>query len=159
MFLSGQVPPPPPFPVLERGILQSGAVPPIGHLAPQAVIRIGSRVGLADDLLGAGWHLICREGVVATLEPRDQAVLDLIGVRLLELDKINGIEDVEGRYEEFLDSAQADAVLVRPDFYVFGIAGSNMSISQLVAELQVKLGLRSRSGEEYTAKDAIANAT
>ena len=42
----------------------------------------------------------------------------------LEPDAPGGVSDVDGRLTAWLADAQAHAVLVRPDFYVFGSAAS-----------------------------------
>ena len=71
-----------------------------------------------DDVFGAG-ALILRDGVEA---PASGAVESLatLGIRTVAAGK--DFEDVNGTYEEWLDEMGADAVLVRPDFYVYETA-------------------------------------
>ncbi|MYX56363.1 bifunctional 3-(3-hydroxy-phenyl)propionate/3-hydroxycinnamic acid hydroxylase, partial [Streptomyces sp. SID8382] len=47
--------------------------------------------------------------------------------------------DVEGRYLPYLSEMGALAVLVRPDFYVFGIAGDKAELPSLVDDLAKQL--------------------
>lgn len=140
-FLSGDIPPPPPFPWIVDGIIDEASPAVAGRLGPQARVRVGGAAGLADDVVGRGWQLICRNGTGARLTREDKAILDRIGAHVIELDTPRGAEDLEGRYRGFLDSASTDAILVRPDFYIFGASGPANPVSALLANAARQLVL------------------
>ncbi|HWS63157.1 MAG TPA: bifunctional 3-(3-hydroxy-phenyl)propionate/3-hydroxycinnamic acid hydroxylase [Steroidobacteraceae bacterium] len=144
-LLAGQVPPPPPFPWLEQGILQqqADAADLIGRLGPQSLVERGEIRGLADDVVGCGWHLICKADVDSQLTVSSRAVIRQLGVRILELDGLgeNAVHDCEGCYTRYLAAANVEAVLVRPDFYIFGAVVSGTTLNALFAELAEQLAL------------------
>ena len=141
-FFSGKVPPLPPFPWITHGILQDGRSELIGHLGLQARVEFQGNEGLADDVAGKGWQLICKAGVPVTLDQENSEVLAALNVHVLELDGDNGIRDIDGFYETYLADANVDAVLVRPDFYVFGVVDKQWSINDLVSDLVKQISLR-----------------
>lgn len=136
-------PPPPPFPKLEGGALHreaDGTLAPItGSLAPQGALKRGTKTGRGDDVLGGNFQLISRKQPVLS---DDQAgyfaslggVIGVIGDATAQ----DAVEDVDGEYLSFLDEAGADAYIMRPDWYVFGVADVE-SIGALVDELRERL--------------------
>ena len=107
---------PPPnleMPPLRGGLISS--LPRSGEIFPQpwASRKPGGKK-LLDDLLPDGFWLITREP-----GPVDYAPGELPGGVLLRLG--SDFED-DGTIAAWLDQADADAVLVRPDRYVFGTA-------------------------------------
>lgn len=146
-FFSGNVPPPPPFPILEAGVLDDGSGPANaavrGRLGPQGIIRTDAGEGLADDVIGSGWQLISRRDIVSSAQPRTRDILKELDVRLLNMGEGAGrVSDVNGTYTAYLDDAQALAVLVRPDFYVYGAVEADEPLDRLVDGLAAKLMLR-----------------
>ena len=147
-FLSGNVPPPPPFPILEQGVLHDGAgaanTSLRGRLGPQGIIRTATgQEGLADDVIGGGWQLIAFDDLASTARPETADVLVRLGVKRLTFGEgAGGAEDVDGVYKAYLEQAGAKAVLVRPDFYVYGAVEQGEALDALVEGLTSKLGLR-----------------
>lgn len=92
----------PPFPA---GCILAGAAA-VGSYFPQSVANDGTRL---DDVAGAGAWLIVRADPPA--DHQDLTVLSLGGERLAGF---------RSALSQWLDSVGADAVLVRPDRYVFG---------------------------------------
>nr|WP_186447987.1 bifunctional 3-(3-hydroxy-phenyl)propionate/3-hydroxycinnamic acid hydroxylase [Rhizobium sp. SJZ105] len=150
-FLSGNVPPPPPFPILEEGILDDGQGPANarvrGRLGPQGVIKVGDRESLADNVIGPGWQLISRDDVTATAQTRTKTILNELDVKLLNLDS-KRLLDTNGTYKAYLEEIGARAILVRPDFYVYGAVEADETLDRLIGELSVKLGLRELALQE-----------
>ncbi|MDP9037974.1 MAG: bifunctional 3-(3-hydroxy-phenyl)propionate/3-hydroxycinnamic acid hydroxylase [Acidobacteriota bacterium] len=107
---------PPPnleMPPLRDGLISS--LPRSGEIFPQPrASRNSGSEQLLDDLLPDGFWLITREPA-----PCDYAAAELPGGVLLRLG--TDFED-DGTIAAWLDRANADAVLVRPDRYVFGTA-------------------------------------
>lgn len=143
-FLSGTAPELKPFPWIERGILQkeppAGADAIVGRLGPQGIIEAGGQRDRADDVLGAGWCLISRGDPTRAYGEDARELLDVLGCRILHFGN-DGAVDVDGVYGSFLDDAGLEAVLVRPDFYVFGGVADLGGLEELLAELRDQLHL------------------
>ena len=147
-LMSGQVPPPPPFPWIYSGLLQKSlpnkAGDIVGRLGPQAVIEHRGVKGRADDVLGGGWHFIYTSTTVWTDNTVTSAIIRELEIRLLHINGTgaDGVKDDDGVYARYLCEARIDALLVRPDFYVFGVVALGESADPLFAELAAQLGLR-----------------
>ncbi|SEK00280.1 3-(3-hydroxy-phenyl)propionate hydroxylase [Sphingobium sp. AP50] len=163
-FLSGAAEPPPPFPQLIDGLLHrdsslrlnAGA----GLLSPHVAIESdGSKLRL-DDYTGPGFVFIgrgfdWRRGLDKQLVSQ-LATIDAKFVRLEVAtdDQAGSIRDCDGRLDAFLDAQGWDAMIVRPDFYVYGggsAANSGALVQSLIADLKehgVHLkGARDNAGE------------
>ncbi len=155
-FLDGSHPPMPPFPHLADGILQRGAdgipTPCSGLLSPHGRLRLGGREGWLDVLTGGGFVLIGR----GPLPPLDRHP-DAPEIRTVDLGA-DGTVDLDGRYEAFLDEHGLAAMLVRPDFVVFGgvarIEEAGALLDQLVTALPEPEPLAARQRER--ARDGLA---
>jgi 3-(3-hydroxy-phenyl)propionate hydroxylase len=109
---------------------------PTAARAGEPFIQPWSREGAAvlrlDDVLGAGFWLISRKAV--TVGPGGK----LIGIRNFALDD-EILAPFSSPLSAWLDVAEADAVLVRPDRYVFGTGNAadleNEAVSQIVREI------------------------
>ncbi len=114
---------PPPEPRLgARGLFQerdAGA----GFLSMQGRVRCDDREGLFDDIVGTGWQLIVRaSGGSAEVSGGAHEALERLGGVVAVFRDTGDLLDVDGTYGAWLDQLGAEAVLVRPDFYVFGTA-------------------------------------
>jgi 3-(3-hydroxy-phenyl)propionate hydroxylase len=147
-FLSGNAPAPPPDPTLVDGVLARGSdgepVPPAGQLGPQATVSYEGRLGRADDVLGWGFALLC-DGMdpLAELTDEHRRFLDSIHGITVPLSgdpATNLVRDVDGSYARFFADHGVRAVLVRPDFYVFGAASTRAELAQLLDSLRDQLG-------------------
>jgi 2-polyprenyl-6-methoxyphenol hydroxylase-like FAD-dependent oxidoreductase len=156
-FFSGRVPPPPPFPWITQGILQDAPSPLIGRLGPQAHVEFRGRTGLADDVVGQGWQLICKTGAAAAVGTAARQVLKALDVHILELDGPDGVRDVHGVYRTYLADAGVDAVLVRPDFYVFGAVGQHCSLDDLLADLAERMALHLPVRDRVVESESVAS--
>lgn len=139
-ILSGNMPPPPPFPWLQAGLLSAMAdgAAVAGHLGPQGHIVSGGKEGLADDVLGRGkWQLISRKALVGSLPPDLSAFVSSLGAVAISLD---AIEDRDGVYGNYLETNGLDAVLVRPDFYVYGASATPDGMKAVLEELHSQAG-------------------
>lgn len=101
-----------------------------GHLGPQGVLAVDGRTGLADDLLGRGWVLLSTAGA-----PAPPPGLAGLGGAVLHL---TPEVDVEGTYIAWLGAAGCEAVLLRPDGYVFG-SGQHGDLPAVVDDLLARL--------------------
>ncbi|MFG1658520.1 bifunctional 3-(3-hydroxy-phenyl)propionate/3-hydroxycinnamic acid hydroxylase [Micromonospora chersina] len=124
--------------VLHRG--PDGApAPRAGDPAPQGRVAADGRTGRFDEVVGTGFVLLTREP--AALDDDATAFLDDLGahrvtVRPADHDGAAGTDvvDLDGVYLPWL--AGADAALVRPDFYLFGVAAGPDAPAALVADLR-----------------------
>ena len=126
-------PPPLALPPLETGTLAAGR-PLAGHRAVQGVVRVDGREGRFDDVVGKEFVLLTRRPV--DLADDHVAFLERIGARAVALD---GLEDLDGRLTAWLDEHGLDAVLVRPDAYVFGAVAALDDVPALVEDLRAHL--------------------
>jgi hypothetical protein len=146
-MLAGDHPVPASLPRLGPGIFQADPDRFIGALGLQARVEVPGAIGRFDDLLGSfRWTLIARGGSAADrLETADRSVLsklDAIAVEVLppgSAPREGAIVDVEGRYGSWLDEHGVEAVLMRPDFAVFGAARELTGIPGLIDSLDRRL--------------------
>ena len=131
--LRGADAPPPPleFPPLGDGVVHrapDGSPDPLaGTLGVQGLVAVDGREGLFDDVVGRGWTLIAADG--DPLEQLDDGSATCSRARrdgrLARTHACpEAVTDVDGRLTEWLRRHGAHAVLVRPDFYVFGSVAS-----------------------------------
>lgn len=147
-FLSGQAEDAPETPVLTEGVLQRGTdgrpEPPAGQLGPQGMVSHEGRTGRADEVLGWGFALLC-QGMepLAELTDEHRALLDSIKGSTVPFSRepaTNLVRDMDGTYRRFFEEHGVVAVLVRPDFYVFGAARVSADIPKLLDDLGRQLG-------------------
>jgi len=155
-FFSQTAPPPPPFPGLSAGIIDRGA-PAAGLLSPHARVRRGDQEGRFDEVVGGGFVLIARnsDALDSLSTPARSAVTD-IGIHQVALegptDDPRVVQDIEGKYEAFLDAMACDVLLIRPDYFVYGGGTKGSAASQLVLNLRQALPLRSSVDQDLTSK-------
>ncbi len=132
-FREGLAPPPPAFPHLTTGLLRrnrDGMVQPgAGLLAPHVTVERDGVRQRFDDVAEIGFVLITQDDgsqddVPAwTPDAELHASLEAIGFQKLQLSKsrqAGGLVDLDGRFASFFEKNGWDAMIVRPDFYVFG---------------------------------------
>ncbi|GAA5063765.1 3-(3-hydroxy-phenyl)propionate hydroxylase [Thermocatellispora tengchongensis] len=123
-WAAGMKPPAPPRPPLGPGV-HTG--PAGGHLARQGRVRIRGRApALFDDVFGGPGALIARSAPSLTVLPGETRTalqdlgIDLVALSGPDVPEVTVAEDVDGVYASWLDGLAADAVLVRPDFHLYG---------------------------------------
>lgn len=125
-----------PAPPLGRGLFRNDGAG--GKLAIQAPVRGLENEGLFDDVFGSGGTLLLRsESILTRLREEDQAALRKMGFKTICLGSTPGEStavDTTGAYQNWMDGLGADAVLIRPDFYVFGRASAN-DTSELIQDM------------------------
>ncbi|MFD4602997.1 bifunctional 3-(3-hydroxy-phenyl)propionate/3-hydroxycinnamic acid hydroxylase [Streptomyces sp. NPDC058464] len=127
-FRTGQVPPLPEFPILTDGVLQRGAdgrpTPGAGTLSVQPRVHHQGRTGRLDDVVGTGWTLLSRvPPATLGLSGEQLSWLDTLNARTIQVTraKVPGaVIDLDAVATRWFDELDADVVLVRPDFYVYG---------------------------------------
>ncbi len=145
-------PPPIPNPPhrLGPGILRTDD-PHSGVLFIQGQVEYEGKRGRFDDVVGSGFSLLMRREMAHVLREGQREFLDAIGTHVLHLAKgkvtdSDAFVDLEGRYVGWFEEHDCEAVLMRPDFYVFGAVRTLEEVPELVADLQAQLATVSRIG-------------
>ena len=148
--------PPIPPPVLGPGVLAdepAGGV--AGQLSPQGRVRTAAgTTGLFDQVVGTGFALLGRQPFIRKISDSDRALLAELGAHVVlavPVDEAPGgtadgdevvVVDADGVYLGWLAAAGYEAVVIRPDCYVFGGVASVADLPGLLAELFAKVGLK-----------------
>lgn len=154
------------LPDLGPGLLSARHALGAGQLSVHGIVAADGRQGLLDDVAGGGFCLLA-DGVAARALAGDGTGKRLrdAGVRVVELapdgDTVSGtvsgdgsvnasepgaavrVADVGGTYRRWFAELGAAAVIVRPDFYVYGAVPDAAAAPDLGRELLSSIG-RSR---------------
>ena len=138
-FLTGNVEPMPPFPALVDGLIdkdESGAkAAGAGLLSPHVEVAAGDFTGRLDTLTGPGFVAITRPFAgEAALDEIARAAFVELGVKFVTLAE-GDVCDVDGRLDTFLTAQGWNAMIVRPDFYIFGGCADAESFGRLAQRL------------------------
>lgn len=129
---------------LGPGLLHEGD-PLVGMLSAQGQVRQGDRTGRFDDVVGNGWTVLSLVSHPSDVLDRDQIeFLENIGANLVGMTTDtergeNTVVDLERKYADWFEDAGVEAVVVRPDFYVYGTAGTMAELPRLVSSLRSAL--------------------
>jgi len=148
-FLRGNAAGAPPDVVLTDGVLhRDGDGQPAllaGRLGPQGIVSHNGHQGRGDDVLGWGFTLLCRGmGPLAALNDGHRSFLERIGAHVVALTEeraTNLVRDVDGSYTRFFDEHGVVALLVRPDFNIFGAARETAEVAVLLDDLRAQLAV------------------
>lgn len=137
-LLSGDVPPPPPFPTLAGSLFYTDGGAP-GHLAgqlgPQGRVTLGGVTGRFDDVVGRSWCFLTFEQAVADgIGLGHRSLLDRLGARIVRFSP-DMVVDAEGVYRKYFQDHGIVGLVLRPDFYVFGVARSANELWPLLKAL------------------------
>ncbi len=143
---------PPPEPRLGNGGAYRTQDPNAGYLSVQGRVRRSGREGLFDDVVGNGWQLLLRSpGYSSSLNGSVQAAVQSLGGVVADFGSQGDTIDLDGTYAGWFDRLGVEAVLVRPDLYVFGTSRAS-AVAELVAAAQTTLrGGRSAAAPNRTA--------
>jgi 2-polyprenyl-6-methoxyphenol hydroxylase-like FAD-dependent oxidoreductase len=158
-FLTGAAPLPPPFPWLVDGLLHRDpagtASRGAGMLAPHTEIGDGDFVGRLDAFTGVGFVVILRGIPEEWLRNEQLAALKTLGACCVGLEADangRGFRDLTGRLDGFLTAQQWEAMIVRPDFYIYGGVGQLASLPKLVDDFLAHLD---RAGIHVASPPAV----
>lgn len=148
-FLGGEAPPPAPFPILTDGLLARGpdGAPCglAGELAPHGTVRHRRRTGRFDAFVPAGFTLILDRTIAeASLPAATRTALSAASVRVIAMaDRVSATDaefaDSQGKFLSFMAQHGAHALLVRPDFILFGAAADAAGLDALIDDLLSQL--------------------
>lgn len=137
---------PEPAKPLAHGLLarEPRSRPGAGEVIPQGRVTRGGRTALFDDVVGTGFVLLSTTDPRPALGPARRPALARWGCHLVQVLTATApadpaglvlVADTEGVYQEFLKAHGASAVLVRPDYHVFGAVSTAAHLPALVDEL------------------------
>lgn len=125
-----------------------------GSLSPQFSVSDGDHAGLFDDIVGTGFTLIGYGVDPADGLTADQmSALETLGVHVvtvldeeyssapLDPESTRRVVAVDKSAHDLFEGTGAIAMLVRPDFYVYGAATSRREVGVLINELAQQLHL------------------
>jgi 2-polyprenyl-6-methoxyphenol hydroxylase-like FAD-dependent oxidoreductase len=129
-------------PGYQDGVIAGDGTPGAGDALGQARVRLADREGLFDDVAGRGWMLLARSPEAAAgLSEAGLAFWRSLGGRtcIIGTEGEGAIEDVEGYYGRLFDEYGCDAMLKRPDYYLFGTAKGPDGLTRLLTEIRRRL--------------------
>ncbi len=150
-FFEATAPPPPPFPSLVDGIIakdEAGLImPPAGQLGPHGMVRHAGAQRLFDEVFGVGFVLLALdEDPLAHVSARQRKLLERLELKVVVLSRPGENEasghtlDVTGKYRAFMNEHNVDAMITRPDFYLYGgtrrVADVGALIDKLARDLE-----------------------
>lgn len=109
------------IPAYALGAIAAGT-PGAGERFVQPAVRAEGGMRLLDDVTGSGWRLFVRGDDAIDAASVHAERLALLGTRIVDA---SAIAD-DGTLVGWMEARGVEAVLVRPDFYVFGTAGSDL---------------------------------
>ena len=142
MFLGGNAPKPAPFPILTDGLLErdaSGAVvAPAGELSCAGTVRFGGKTGRFDSFVAPGhFNLVILDGFALSQAQRELCRAHGIAI-VTVADRRNAgdaqIGDTQGQFGRFMAGHGIRAMLVRPDFYLFGGTADGAGLDRMMAD-------------------------
>lgn len=111
-----------------------------GYLSVQGMAQRGGREGLFDDVVGKGWQLLLRSKEdAAVLDPATAEIIREMDIVVADFGPRGDTQDPDGTYGDWFDRIGTQAVLVRPDYYIFGTS-SLEDVGELVASGRSMLG-------------------
>jgi hypothetical protein len=122
------------FPALRGGLIADH-----GGLFPQGPVRTSQRSGRFDDLAGAGWSIVVSDSCLLNgLSDQQRDAWQAIGGRYSAIGASgdgHDLEDVGGVYARWFAENACSAVVVRPDWHIYGTARSGAELSTLLHRL------------------------
>ena len=146
-FLTHTMPPMPPFPRVEHGVVHREAdgslLASTGQPGPQSTVRRGGREGRLDDVVGRGFLLVSVEDPGPLLSAGQKAFLARLGCQVVVLgdrdDTPDAVVELDDQMSSFMAMHGLKAYLARPDFLVFGSVSRLADLGAMVDDLRQKL--------------------
>lgn len=136
------------WPTLKAGLLQRGAgdevTAPAGHLAPQGRVLFEGRSGRFDDVVARGWVLLTRRAIAPALLDGYAELIEALDITVIHVTPAiaaGAATDLDTDYDEWFAKHGVTAILVRPDFYIFGAARDPEEIPDLLGSLAHQLAV------------------
>ncbi|MFI9756602.1 bifunctional 3-(3-hydroxy-phenyl)propionate/3-hydroxycinnamic acid hydroxylase [Streptomyces sp. NPDC051963] len=147
---------PEPAKPLSEGLLRRPGADPAGAVVPQGRVSVQGSTGLFDDVVGRGFVLLTTDDPRPALGADRSSFLRALSCHVVRLlppgaaedtgQDLTDVIDVDGLYRAYLAEHDATAVLVRPDYHVFGAAKGAEDLAALIDELRGRLGASAPTG-------------
>jgi 2-polyprenyl-6-methoxyphenol hydroxylase-like FAD-dependent oxidoreductase len=120
------------FPALKGSLITNN-----GEFFPQGWVKLGARTGLFDDVVGDGWCIVARKPeVFAGLTSAQREFWKSIGGRAVILGQSPGdLHDVNDVYASWFATFSCSVAVVRPDWYVYGLANDHTELGGMLERL------------------------
>jgi 2-polyprenyl-6-methoxyphenol hydroxylase-like FAD-dependent oxidoreductase len=149
-FAEGRAQPPAESPGIVDGLLlkdSAGQVArPAGWLGPQAQVRYQGAVGRLDDIARTGSFtlLAYKFDPRPMLDASQRDYLDRLGAKIVVIGPQDANDaavaaDITGVYKDYFESRNLAAIVVRPDFYIFGGASAATDLPSVIDALREML--------------------
>jgi 2-polyprenyl-6-methoxyphenol hydroxylase-like FAD-dependent oxidoreductase len=146
-FLSKDAPQMAPFPWIKEGLIAKDALGEptscAGRLSPHGTVRYQRRTGRLDHFIDMdNFRLIVNKSLtVEDITPSHTQVLKKLNVQVVKFSakesaKDDEFADTQGQILSFMRTQKINAMLVRPDHYIFGAASTLEELEQLVLKLE-----------------------
>jgi len=113
-----------------------------GAFFPQGRVRSGDQIGRFDDIVGAGWCIVATgAGALAHLTVEHREAWAEIGGEIVVMGtgEPASLVDMDGVYPAWFVGQPCLAVVVRPDWYLYGTARDGEALAALLERLQTTL--------------------
>jgi 3-(3-hydroxy-phenyl)propionate hydroxylase len=132
------------IPPIRSGIVSAADQAGRGARFIQPQVAFDGRRMLLDGATGGGFVLLASSrAVLAALTAGQWELWNRLGGKSFVIDRdavdAGSIHDVDGDLRAWLAASGSVAVLVRPDFYVYGVAGSAGKTGKMIEELAAAL--------------------
>lgn len=146
-FRTHTMPPLPPFPRVEQGVVHHEADGSLractGVPGPQGRVRRGATEGRLDDVVGHGFMLVAQQDPQPFLNAQQRIFLQQLGCRTVVLGADEGVPgavtELDGELSGFMAEHGIQAYICRPDFVIFGALAHLDALGELVDDLRAKL--------------------
>jgi len=154
MLRSGNLPRPPVFPRLGKGVVAEADDPDgagaNGRPSPQARVAFNGRVDRLDQFSPGKWKIVSRHPVAEALfDDRQRTLLSQLDVEMVHVSRGPGPDyyiDIDGEYDLWFRNNHRKAFLQRPDNYVFGSVRSVDELPTLLDDLADALAVNGWRG-------------
>lgn len=134
------------FPGIGPGFQARTDLPGVGELFPQGSVARGDVTGRFDDVVGYGMFLLLTSDGAETLSTQHRALAETTLDGVYEVSRArppqrfpDHVLDLDGVYTSWFADHQCLAVIVRPDFYVYGLARSERELAALLRGLAARI--------------------
>jgi hypothetical protein len=162
-FASGSVPPFPAFPHLVTGLLRRNADGKVqagaGELGPHVMLDSVGTVQRMDDHFGPAFLLIVSADAPGGLGAQALTAFESLGGRIWWMEDDKSYRDLDCRVAPFMREHGWSAMLIRPDFYVYGGAVGGPDVANLVDDLLTDVAHASEGSKGVCATSVEVGAT
>jgi 3-(3-hydroxy-phenyl)propionate hydroxylase/flavoprotein hydroxylase len=146
-FLDHTVPPPPDFPWITQGLIHSDPDDRLaGRLSPHGYVDGARGRARFDAYVGSQFAIVARgSDPRSALSAEQITYLEAIGTQFVTIADGESCEgalwDTDHKFIPFFEKYGVEAIVLRPDYYLFGSATSLSELSRVVEALRSELAM------------------